>query len=250
MMIPPILTPSTSQGIRLSPFLSRLCLLITKKLVSYSCLTCKSITHVLILGWHTLSKHLTHTFLFIFHRLDEMRGEKPYSWTEPRKIPTFFPPEDRPKGDQAYGYHLGIAIIGMLFGLIHCLGWSLVFPSGTERLVWRISAVIISGLPVLIVFSYSIILFLRFVFYLFFPRALLYDPEGSSLRRKLMHLYVNWVGIPINGFRTAIWWIFVILIPIYLLARMALLVEAFLSLRALPSGAYSVVNWTEYLPHI
>ena len=40
------------------------------------------------------------------------------------------------------------------------------------------------------------------------------------------------------------------LIPIYLLARIALLVEAFLSLRNLPPGAYSVVSWTDYLPHI
>jgi hypothetical protein len=40
------------------------------------------------------------------------------------------------------------------------------------------------------------------------------------------------------------------IIPIYLLARIALLVEAFFSLRSLPPGAYSVVNWTGYLPHI
>jgi hypothetical protein len=41
----------------------------------------------------------------------------------------------------------------MLFGLIHCVGWSLVFPSDTERLIWRVSAVIISALPVLILVS-------------------------------------------------------------------------------------------------
>jgi hypothetical protein len=111
--------------------------------------------HVLIIGWH-ISKHLMRTFLFIFHRLDEMRGElKTYSWAEPTRIPTFFPPGDSDP-NQEYGYHIGVAIISMLFGLIHCLGWSLVFPSGTERLIWRLSAVIISALPVLVLCSYSI----------------------------------------------------------------------------------------------
>jgi hypothetical protein len=70
-----------------------------------------------------------------------MRGElKTYSWAEPTRIPTFFPPGDSDPY-QEYGYHIGVAIVSMLFGLIHCLGWSLVFLSGTERLIWRLSAV-------------------------------------------------------------------------------------------------------------
>ena len=120
--IPSILTPSQVQG--LSPFRSRLRLLITKRMVSYSiCLTFKFVTHVLIIGWR-IYKHLTRSFLFIFHRLDEMRGQlKTHSWTEPTRIPTFFPFEDNPLANQAY--HLGIAIISLLFGLIHCLAFSL-----------------------------------------------------------------------------------------------------------------------------
>ena len=192
------------------------------------------------------SKYLMRKFLFIFQRLDEMRGAlKTYSSADPTKIPTFFPPEDDP--DQARGSHLGIAIISMLFGLIHCLGWSLIFPSDAERLIWRVSAVIISALPVLIIFSYSILLFLRFLYKNFFRK---FHDNIGTLRPNFMGFFVNWVGIPIHRFRMAIWWIFVILIPIYLFARMVLLVEAFLSLRSLPSGAYSVVNWAEYLPHI
>jgi len=199
-------------------------------------------------GWHIL-KHLMRTFLFIFHRLNEMRGEpETYSRAEPTRIPTFFPFEDNPLANQAY--HLAVAIISLIFGLIHCLGWSLIFPSDAERLVWRVSAVIISALPVLILFSYSVILFFRFVYEKWIQDSghFSYDPyDPKSLRRQKFY---DWVFKPMNGFRKAIWWIFLILIPIYLLARMALLVEAFLSLRSLPSGAYSVVNWTEYLPHI
>jgi len=180
-------------------------------------------------------------FLFVFNRLNEMRGElKPYSWAEPTRIPTFFPPGVNP--NYAYGYHLGVAIISILFGLIHCLGWSLIFPSGAERLIWRVSAVIISALPVLVLFSYSILL-------LFVPLIKLWRVKGI-VERPFLFLFVRCFVLPVGRCRIVLWWIFVALIPIYLLARIALLVEAFLSLRNLPPGAYSVVNWTNYLPHI
>jgi hypothetical protein len=244
------LTPSSSRGVHLSPFRSSFCLLLlNKRVVNYSCcLACKLAAYVLIIGWH-ISKHLMHTFLFIFHRLGEMRGElKTYSWAEPTRIPTFFPPGDSDPY-QEYGYHIGVAIISMLFGLIHCLGWSLVFLSGTERFIWRLSAVIISALPVLVLCSYSIHLFAAFILKLLRAGNIIERTpfDSHSLR---LNLFVDWVAMPAQRFRMAIWWIFVVLVPIYLLARTALLVEAFFSLRSLPPGAYSVVTWTEYIPHI
>ena len=173
-------------------------------------------------------------------------GEVNYTWAEPTRIPTFFPFEDNTVANQAC--HLGVAIISLLFGLIHCLGWFLVFPSGAERLIWRVSAVIIAALPVLILLSHSVILFVVFIFDKW-VRIKEWPPLDGSLIRKRQILFDIFFK-PMNIIRKATWWIFVILIPIYLLARMALLVEAFLSLRNLPSGAYSVVNWTDYLPHI
>ena len=177
-----------------------------------------------------------------------MRGETNYTCAEPTRIPTFFPFEDEPLANQAC--HLGVAIISLLFGLIHCLGLSLVFPSGAERLIWRVSAVIIAALPVLILLSYSLVLFFRIVYEKWF-RIQQADRTSPQFRHEdILNFLIKWFVMPITRFRKAIWWIFVILIPLYLLARMTLLVEAFLSLRSLPSGAYSVVNWTEYLPHI
>ena len=174
-------------------------------------------------------------------------GEVNYTWAEPTRIPTFFPFEDNTVANQAC--HLGVAIISLLFGLIHCLGWFLVFPSGAERLIWRVSAVIIAALPVFILLSYSVILFIVFVFEKLVRNKGCHGPSDWLLFHKKLILFDIFFK-PMNVIRNATWWIFVILIPIYLLARMALLVEAFLSLRNLPSGAYSVVNWTDYLPHI
>ena len=197
------------------------------------------------------------TFLFIFHRLNEMRGElKTYSCAEPTRIPPFFPFEDDQHWLANQAHHLGVAIISLLFGLIHCLGWSLVFPSAAERLIWRVSAVIIAALPVLILFSYSVVLFFRFIIDIWYRiQPLNLGSSHPTSRIHYRHLefrvfFIDLIIMPIVRLRKAIWWIFVFLIPLYLLARMALLVEAFLSLRSLPSGAYLVVNWTDYLPHI
>ena len=122
-----------------------------------------------------------------------MRGELKHSLAEPTRIPTFFPPGGDP--NQAYEYHLGVAIISMLFGLIHCLGWSLIFPSGAERLIWRVSAVIISALPVFVLYSYSILLF-------FLPiiKSL---RVGDTIRfpGRSLHLFIRWVAIPAGRFR-------------------------------------------------
>lgn len=37
---------------------------------------------------------------------------------------------------------------------------------------------------------------------------------------------------------------------LYILARAATLVLAFISLRDLPSGAYETVHWTTFIPHV
>jgi hypothetical protein len=44
--------------------------------------------------------------------------------------------------------------------------------------------------------------------------------------------------------------VWALIIPLYLFARLALLVLPFIALRALPPGAYAQVNWISFLPHI
>jgi len=41
----------------------------------------------------------------------------------------------------------GTILVTTVFGGIHCVGWSFDFPSHTERLLWRISAISITGVP-------------------------------------------------------------------------------------------------------
>jgi hypothetical protein len=110
---------------------------------------------------------------------------------------------------------LGAVAVSMIFGGIHCIAWSFSFPSHAEQHLWRISSVAITGIP----------LFIALISFLFqFSTPLI-----------ITNLFI----------------ILLVLSPIfYLLARVALLVLAFMALRSLPHSALQTVQWTTFIPHV
>ncbi|KAF8969323.1 hypothetical protein BDZ97DRAFT_1653715 [Flammula alnicola] len=102
--------------------------------------------------------------------------------------------------------------IAILFGLMHLIAWSFDFPSRTEQLLWRISAFIIIAEPACMAWS--------------------------GLDR-----LPDWIIV--LAFIPAF-----IGMPLYVIARMVLLTEALLSLRALPPAAYQSIKWTSVIPHL
>ncbi|KAF9485752.1 hypothetical protein BDN70DRAFT_969609 [Pholiota conissans] len=104
-----------------------------------------------------------------------------------------------------------VAAIGALFGALHCIGWNYIFPTHAEAIIWRTSSVAITGIPALMAFT----------------AAALYPIKTD----KNHHPEV--LGI----------------LP-YIIARLLLLVEAFISLRQLPPSALLAVRWTAFLPHV
>jgi len=123
------------------------------------------------------------------------------------------------------GYpHIMMVVVGIAFGGIHCIAWAFQFPSHTEQLLWRISAISVTGVPILVTCTAKF--------------ALDYaDSDSDTTLLKNLALLLG----------------FLILIPsvaLYLLARFTLLVLPFLSLRSLPPGAYRTADWTRFIPHI
>ena len=105
--------------------------------------------------------------------------------------------------------------VGVCFGAIHCISWVFSFPTHAELLIWRVSCVAITAVPIYI--SLGLLL-----------GAWLADMIGDTV------LYF----IPISGG------------VLYILARAVTLILAFTSLRDLPPGAYETVHWTTFIPHV
>jgi hypothetical protein len=108
-----------------------------------------------------------------------------------------------------------LVIVATVFGGIHCIGWSFDFPSHTEQLLWRISSISITGIPVGIVVI----------------AQMAPDPDRFRLRDLLNILTV-------------------LLCFLYPISRVLLLVVSLTTLRSLPSSAFQTVQWTTFLPHV
>ncbi|KAF8644618.1 hypothetical protein AX16_008368 [Volvariella volvacea WC 439] len=117
-------------------------------------------------------------------------------------------------------------IIGVAFGAIHLAGWNFQFPTEAERIIWRVTSVIITVEPALLGLHAG----LHYVF--------IYTPPGRA--RVVLDFVTNWT-----------FFFFALVGPIvYTLARITLLVQTLLALRDLPSSAYESVVWSRFMPHI
>ncbi|KAF1985362.1 hypothetical protein K402DRAFT_334339 [Aulographum hederae CBS 113979] len=105
-------------------------------------------------------------------------------------------------------------VVCLIVGGIHCSAWNFDFASTTEKWAWRISSVVLTAaLPVSWCFS----------------SIAIEDARTELPVVKIVHA----VGS-----------------ILYALARMYLLIEVFLSLRALPAGCYETVSWLNFVPHV
>ena len=107
-------------------------------------------------------------------------------------------------------------VVGAIFGGIHCVGWSFNFPSRDEAILWQVSSAVLTSiaflLPLLMVVLFIIL-------------------DADQLTR---------FGVPVNAF----------FLLVYIVSRLLLLVEAFISLRHLTPGMLALVKWTSFIPHI
>ncbi|KIJ63939.1 hypothetical protein HYDPIDRAFT_112418 [Hydnomerulius pinastri MD-312] len=136
-----------------------------------------------------------------------------------RQIPTFY------GGSKAEIWNFKVELIAdvialfaaMVFGAIHMVAWSYAFPSATEVLIWRASAIAIVVIP--------------FSMPLFFALGAFADSFDTFITGALLVTTIL-LGL------------------LYIPARLLLLVISFTTLRSLPLEAYQTVQWTLSIPHI
>ncbi|KAI9507934.1 hypothetical protein F5148DRAFT_980647 [Russula earlei] len=75
-------------------------------------------------------------------------GEEDYGDPTCLRVNTFYPGRWAAGGRQRLFALATVTAVTLVFGAIHCIGWSLAFPSGAERILWRIAAISITAIPV------------------------------------------------------------------------------------------------------
>ena len=163
----------------------------------------------------------------VFEHLGQMTELTFSSYKEFKKghVPMFYSLDISQHDPQSEKRLLLISTIGIAFGAIHIAGWNIPFPTKTELTIWRISSVLIGSLACVPAVQAL-------------TELLSYGASFDTIRRSFRFVQFHLERV------------FKWVMPVYLGARLLLVVLALISLRRLPPGAYAVVSWTTDLPHI
>jgi hypothetical protein len=134
------------------------------------------------------------------------------------RVPTFYSPPDEDSGAAV----IQSMCVSIVFGAVHCIAWSLHFATLSERWAWRISAILVAGLPIAIT--------------TFLIPIVIFEKEIKGTGMKILETFLKVILMS--------------MLSLYIIARIALLVLPFMALRALPPGAYVQLDWVSFLPHI
>ena len=139
--------------------------------------------------------------------------------SEDSEIPTFYASTSTRKSE-GVAVVFCMSVVGGVFGGIHCVGWYFDFPSSAEAMLWRVSSAVLTGVAFLFPIFFMVVGFLsEFI-------------NSTSLQEQF----------PIA--------VLTITLLVYVVSRLLLLVEAFISLRHLTPGMLALVKWTSFIPHI
>ncbi|KAK3988243.1 hypothetical protein QBC44DRAFT_382505 [Cladorrhinum sp. PSN332] len=131
-------------------------------------------------------------------------------------------------------------ICAVAYGGIHAAHWSHHFSSAIEQILWKVSCIYIP--------SFGIASFPIFLVWYAIERRHDRSELDSRLKAFVHIFYRSGEGENLH------YWPWVLLAGIflvaYLVARLYLVVEAFITLRSVPESAYRTPDWTQYLPHL
>lgn len=133
----------------------------------------------------------------------------------------------------ASGGLIAALVICMFYGAAHCSAWNFIFPSPTERLLWRIACIdtVAGVISLLSLFSIAVYL---------------HEHDSKSLIKAFFTVEAGMM----SWFYRMVITFGILNVPLFVLSRMYIIVETFLSLRHVQKGVYKTVEWAEYIPHI
>lgn len=149
---------------------------------------------------------------------------------------------------QSVGYialaYIGFTMAGSIYGGLHLIAWNAPFASQVEKLLWRISGLVLALSGPACAFLY--------ILWDWFQRGIA-EWKDEPLRshslfiiRAIVVAFQLWVAI---GYYS----VSVILVAFaltYVGARLYLVVECFVNMAHLPASVFELPVWTQYFPHI
>jgi hypothetical protein len=138
-------------------------------------------------------------------------------------VPSFYAPSTR---SDRWSRMVVFALFGVIFGGLHCIGWSFEFPSHTEQTLWRSTSLAITAIPLIV----------APIDFLLATRLHTHDIKSCGKFKQTVILTLDLV--------------MTILLFIYVPARLFLIAQALALLRSQPPSALTAIDWTKYLPHL
>lgn len=166
------------------------------------------------------------------------------------------------------------SVVAVLFGAIHCAAWGWTFKTEAERTIWRTGAVIITAAPCVVVLRAATRAWSKShrlkersrPSQTQTPRGaeIVHEPRpseehsGGAQAENTAPLVEKAEAELAEARRLTktcsapqiLLWIIVLLVPVYTAARLALLTEALVALRALTPETRAQVDWVQFIPHI
>lgn len=129
------------------------------------------------------------------------------------------------------GFIMGMILwfASMAYGGVHAIAWHQDFPSKVEAWLWRASLLCIAGSGL----TWIVINMLAQLF-----------TSIKAYWKKVTWLQAHWTSLVGLGSLATVCGLS------YVMARVYLVVEAFISLRSLPASAYDTPDWTQLFPHL
>ena len=135
-------------------------------------------------------------------------------------------------------------VVDMVYCAIHFIGWNFDFPTPIEMTLWRASSLAMTGCAIILWICETYQDGHRVGRWRRWHNKLFPESHRVATMSSMEKAERAAVFIPV--------WEVAVMIPvtmIYTLARTYIMVEIFLSQRALPTRAFDTVQWTDFIPH-
>ncbi|CAG8971201.1 hypothetical protein HYALB_00010574 [Hymenoscyphus albidus] len=140
-----------------------------------------------------------------------------------------WPEEELLRGTEGLVMGMILWCASMAYGAVHIAAWNDHFPTSAKKYLWQISAIYIAASGLLWLLINLAAHTFRYI-----------DEYWDTV----LALRAHWTNYLVLGFLCSICGI------AYAVARIFLVVEAFISIRKLPVAAYETPDWTQNIPHL